>query len=66
MSWVALGVDGLSPVSSPAEKLIPKELFLLQKLPLLFLFKLGWELETELRPADESGRDPDASGDVLS
>ncbi len=66
MSPVALGVDGLAPVSSPARKLIPKELFLLQKLPLLLLFKLGWELEDELRPADDSGRNPGAEGDVLS
>ena len=65
-SRVALGVDGLAPVSSSAGKLIPRELFLLQKLPLLFLFKLGWELETELRPAGDSGRKPGASGDVLS
>lgn len=66
MSPIALGVDGLDSVSSPAGKLIPKELFLLQKLPLLLLFRLGWELETELRPAGESGRDAGASGDVLS
>ena len=66
MSPIALGVDGLAPVSSSAGKLIPKELFLLQKLPLFFLFKLGWELETELRPAGDSGRNPGASGDVLS
>ena len=64
MSPTALGVDGLSSVSSPARKLIAKELFLFQKLPLFFLFQLG-ELETELRPADDSGRDG-ASGDVLS
>ena len=66
MSPVALGVDGLASMSSAAGKLIPKELFLLQKLPLFFLFKLGWELETELRPAGDSGRKPGASGDVLS
>ena len=65
MSPIALGVDGLAAVSSPAGKLIPKELFL-QKLPLLFLFKLGWELDTELRPAGDAGRKPGASGDVLS
>ena len=66
MSPTALGVDGLSSVSFPAGKLIAKELFLFQKLPLFFLFKLGWELETELRPADDAGRDPGASGEVLS
>ena len=65
-SPAALGVDGLASWSSSVGKLIPKELFLLQKLPLLFLFRLGWELDTELRPADEYGREPDASGDVLS
>lgn len=52
-------------LSSPSfPKVIPIELFRFQKLPLLFLFKLG-RLRVMLSVPGEDGRKPELSGEVL-
>jgi len=45
---------------------IPSELFRLQKLPLLFLFKLGWGLESVLSALGDAGRNPWDAGEPCS
>lgn len=53
------------PLSSPSfPKAMPNELFRLQKLPLLFLFKLGG-LEVMLSVLGEDGRKLELSAEVL-
>ena len=66
VSPLGSGVEGLLPVSSPATKLIPKELFLFQKLPLFLLVRLDCEPESALSAPGDAGRNPGESGDALS
>lgn len=65
VSLFILDLAAILPSSSPSlPNVMPRELLRLQKLPLFFLFRLGW-LDAMLSVPGEAGRKLELSGDAL-
>ena len=58
------GLDGGLSSSPSLPNVMPSELFRLQKVPLLFLFRLGCELDKELSAPGDTGLKPSELGEV--